>query len=91
MSYRCISAFEFAGVIYPGGLLVDDDNTIIATHAAFFARVDESHTATQTATAAPGEKRDVPHVAPHAAAKKTAARKPATHATKSEHNPEEGT
>lgn len=87
MSYRCISAFEFAGVIYPGGLLVDDGDQILRSHAEFFARVAEPATATtETATAAPGELRDGPPVAP---AKKAAPRRHKTH-IKQEHNEEEG-
>lgn len=90
MSYRCISAFEFAGVIYPGGILIEDGDPIVTSHEAFFARVNDSHAATQTATAAPGEKRDVSQSAPAyvPAAKKSAARKPSV---KSAHTPEEGT
>lgn len=89
MSYRCINAFEFAGAIYPGGVLVEDDDTILATHGSFFARVDlPPGSATETATAGPAEPRAIPNPTP---AKKAApAKKAVHHAVKSGHNPEEG-
>lgn len=64
MSYRCISAFEFANRIYSGGAQVGDDDPILKTHGVYFARVEEVVAPTETATAVPGEKRDVPHKAP---------------------------
>lgn len=59
MSFRCINAFEHAGVIYPGGALVEDGDPITGSHREFFARVEDSRANTETATAAPGESRDV--------------------------------
>ncbi|MEE3066575.1 MAG: hypothetical protein VYA67_21980 [Actinomycetota bacterium] len=58
MSYRCISAFEFNNTIYSGGASVSDDDPILATHGAYFVKVAEVTAApTETASAAPGEKR----------------------------------
>lgn len=86
MSYRCIDAFEFCGVIYPGGLLVDDDNPILTSHKGFFVRVaDAAPVKTETATAAPSELRAV---APAPARKATHAKRSAT--VKSTNKPEEG-
>lgn len=59
MSYRCINAFEFANTIYPGGFQVSDGHPILATHLAHFAKVDEPAAPTETASAAPGEFREV--------------------------------
>lgn len=75
MSYRCVNAFEYAGVIYPGGIVVADDHPVIATHRGNFAHVGEpTGAATETATAAPGERRDAPVKRSHPA--KKAAPKP---------------
>ncbi len=75
MSYRCISAFEFANRIYSGGAQVSDDDPILKTHGVYFAQVTETPVvATEIATAGPGEKRDVPHKVP---AKKAPGRPPA--------------
>ena len=58
MGYRCIDAFEYAGVIYPGGLLVEDGDAIVTSHRTNFTHVEESMSAVETATAAPGEFRE---------------------------------
>ena len=76
-TYRCINAFTFKDRMYPGGLQVEDGDDILATHGAHFARVtDTSAPITETATAEPGEQRDLtpPRKAPakKAPAKKTA-------------------
>lgn len=69
MSYRCIDPFATAdGAVYSGGVAVDDDHPILATHRSHFARVTETPTGGETATAAPGEVR-------HVAAKKAPAKK----------------
>lgn len=65
MSYRCINAFDYANRIYPGGAQIEDDDPILATHAAHFAKVVTvpSFAATETASASPGEVR-VPETEP---------------------------
>jgi len=72
VSYRCINAFEFDGVIYPGGMLVADGAPIVASHRQHFAHVDVPRLAVETATAGPGERRDAPTHAPAKAAKRPA-------------------
>ncbi|MGU3650678.1 hypothetical protein [Mycolicibacterium sp. A43C] len=57
MSHRCIDAFEFAGKLYPGGGLIADNDPILQTHAAFFAKVQDNTVGTETATLAPHEVR----------------------------------
>ncbi|MCV7255335.1 hypothetical protein H7J86_24535 [Mycobacterium hackensackense] len=60
MSYRCINAFEFDRRIYPGGVLVADEDPILKTHRPHFAKVEDipfGFAHTETATAAPGERR----------------------------------
>lgn len=58
MSHRCINAFEFGGVIYPGGLQVEDDDPILASHADCFAKVEVPPAQrTEVASAAPKETR----------------------------------
>ncbi|MBK8772557.1 MAG: hypothetical protein IPM06_19325 [Rhizobiales bacterium] len=55
MSHRCTNGFIFADQVYPGGLMVADDNPILKTHSANFARVAEPPAPrTETASAAPG-------------------------------------
>jgi len=72
MSYRCTDPFIFADQVFPGGLQVDDDNPILKTHSAFFAKVDVPPAVrTETASAAPGEVR-VTAPAKKAPAKKAA-------------------
>ena len=74
MTHRCISAFEFAGLIYSGGAVVDDGDPILTSHAGYFARVGEPAAASETATASPGERRaeSTPSPAKKAPAKKAA-------------------
>lgn len=64
MSYRCVEPFATAnGDVYGGGLLVSDDDPILQSHGGHFARVSAVtmlSTATETATAAPGEHRSAP-------------------------------
>lgn len=73
MSYRVTDPFIFADQVYPGGLQVDDDHPILKTHSANFAKVAEPPALnTETASAEPGEKRDV-QPAKKAPAKKAAA------------------
>lgn len=69
MSHRCINAFSYGNVIFPGGFLVADDAAILQTHAVHFAKVNEPVArATEVASAAPAEVRAVKK----AAAKKVA-------------------
>lgn len=57
MSHRCINAFLYDNRIYPGGLQVEDDNPILETHAAHFAKVEDSRHGGETTSQAPGETR----------------------------------
>lgn len=61
---RCINAFEFDGRIYPGGVEVEDDATILDTHRDHFAIVPPIERAfkaviSETADAAPGQPRSL--------------------------------
>ena len=82
MTYRCTGGFavyvDGQPQMYPGGALVDDDDPILKRNPAAFERVEtytarrsavpQSVTATETATAAPGEARTVTKAAaPHQA------------------------
>lgn len=60
MSYRCINAFQFGELTYPGGCEVDDNDPILQTHKTFFTQVDRpvAIRATETASAAPAEPRE---------------------------------
>lgn len=60
MSYRCINAFQFGELTYPGGCEVDDSDPILQSHKTFFAQVDRpvAIRATETASAAPAELRE---------------------------------
>jgi len=63
--------------VYGGGILVSDDDPILQSHGGHFARVSAVtmlSTATETATAAPGEHRPTP--ARKAPAKKVSAPEP---------------
>lgn len=61
MTYRCTNAFEYANRIYPGGVQIEDDDPILASHSGHFAKVQTapSFVAAETASAAPGEVRAV--------------------------------
>ncbi len=70
MAYRCTASFAFGSPpqVYAAGRLVGDDDPILSTHRALFEPVEaqvarqqaapSSVTATETASAAPGETRD---------------------------------
>lgn len=69
MSFRCTNAFLFADKLYPGGVLIADDDPILQTHAGHFAEVTYPAAGVETATAAPGEKREAqPDLAAYLAA-----------------------
>lgn len=57
MSHRCINAFQYGSLCYPGGFLVEDGDPILASHSAHFAKVDEPLAAVETASAAPSTPR----------------------------------
>ncbi|WP_454199584.1 hypothetical protein [Nocardia sp. Marseille-Q1738] len=91
MKYRCINAFTFNDRMYPGGLEVDGDDEILASHGAHFAQVAEPPArSVETATAGPGEARNLtpPQKAP---ARKAPAKKAAPKAApaESEKKPDE--
>lgn len=44
MAHRCINAFWYADRMIAGGALVNDDDPILATHAAHFVVVEEPAT-----------------------------------------------
>lgn len=56
--FRCTNAFLYDGRVYPGGHEVDEDDAILDTHRAHFAKVEHRGAPTfEAATAAPGELR----------------------------------
>ena len=57
MSYRCTNPFLYGERIFAGGALVPDDHPILQTHAEHFAKVEESHVGTETASSGPSEVR----------------------------------
>jgi hypothetical protein len=59
VSYRCINAFTCNNLTYPGGALVEDTDPILSSHSAHFVKVADPVVATETATAAPAERRTV--------------------------------
>ena len=64
MSYRCINAFAFDGVVYPNGFQAEDGDPILKSHGEHFAEVDESGPLTaravEQAVAEPGGLRAAP-------------------------------
>jgi hypothetical protein len=86
VTYRCVNAFDYDNKVYPGGVLVADDHSILDTHAQHFAKVDELTRGVETASAAPGEQRAVPPAKKAHPASKAAAKTPPT----KPHHPSEG-
>jgi len=52
MAWRCIHPFVYGNTPYPGGVLVDDDDPILATHRDCFERVGQPVPVTRTETTA---------------------------------------
>lgn len=57
--YRCTNAFAFEDRIYAGGTEVEDGDPILGSHGGHFARVQDRPAVFETATAEPGEQRDL--------------------------------